>query len=396
MSAKVKYKILYVGTLPPHPGGSAISNFDILNRLCDLGYSITALSPTTAATRSASVYASGHANLRIVYIEIPFYDSNPYEPKPDYLREQTRIFKSSCAAHIQQVDPDIVIIGRESFVFEIPKIAKRHQKPCLLLVKGLANSIVNKLLDANLSRRYLEEFAACDLMVTPAPHMTNALRELNFKHVMTIANAVDVETFFPDAPDLRLRKRLHIADGAPVLIHASNLKPIKRPHDLMALASNLTVSGRDYAFVIVGDGECRGELETLCKDQNLDGSVQFTGWVEHAKMVDYLRLADIAIMPSASEGLAAAYIEAQACAKTLIASDIPAARAVIANGRTGLTFAVGDIQELTMQVETALENPAMRARIGEKARQQTIENYALDDAVTQYSAVISDLVRAAR
>ena len=48
-------------------------------------------------------------------------------------------------------------------------------------------------------------------------------------------------------------------------------------------------------------------------------------------MPSYLNLADLVLLPSESEGLARIYLEAQACGKTLVCSDIPAAREVLTN-----------------------------------------------------------------
>jgi glycosyltransferase involved in cell wall biosynthesis len=55
-------------------------------------------------------------------------------------------------------------------------------------------------------------------------------------------------------------------------------------------------------------------------------------------MPDYINLADIVVMPSAAETQALVYLETQACARLLLASDIPGAREVIVDGETGLLF----------------------------------------------------------
>ena len=66
--------------------------------------------------------------------------------------------------------------------------------------------------------------------------------------------------------------------------------------------------------------------------------VRFAGWIDYARMPDYINLGDIVVMPSESEGLARVYLEAQACARVLVASDIPPAREVVTEGETGLLF----------------------------------------------------------
>jgi glycosyltransferase involved in cell wall biosynthesis len=56
---------------------------------------------------------------------------------------------------------------------------------------------------------------------------------------------------------------------------------------------------------------------------------------------DYINLADVVVMPSEREGQSLVYLEAQACGKLIVASDIPAAREVITDGETGLLFERG-------------------------------------------------------
>jgi len=55
-------------------------------------------------------------------------------------------------------------------------------------------------------------------------------------------------------------------------------------------------------------------------------------------MPEYLNLADMVVMPSETEGLALVCLEAQACERVLIASDIPASREVIEEGSTGFAL----------------------------------------------------------
>jgi len=110
-------------------------------------------------------------------------------------------------------------------------------------------------------------------------------------------------------------------------------------------------------------------------------------------MPEYMNLADLVLMPSEREGLARVYLEGQACGKTLIASDIPAAREVVIHGQTGLLFRMGDVEDLAEQTLLAAGDPLLREKISRPAREHVLRHHNLDTIVEQYLALMRDLVR---
>jgi hypothetical protein len=115
---------------------------------------------------------------------------------------------------------------------------------------------------------------------------------------------------------------------------------------------------------------------------------RFQPFVDNAVMPRYMNLADLVVMPSEREGLSRVYLEAQACAKTLLASDIPGAREAVTHGETGRLFRRGDIDDLTEKTLLAAGDPALRARIGRQARQYVERHHDIDRAVDQYMALL--------
>jgi glycosyltransferase involved in cell wall biosynthesis len=85
--------------------------------------------------------------------------------------------------------------------------------------------------------------------------------------------------------------------------------------------------------------------------------------------------------------LSRVYQEAQACAKTLLASDIPGAREVVRHGETGLLFQKADIDDQAEKTLLAGDS-ALRARIGRQARQYVERYHDIDRAVDQYMALL--------
>jgi glycosyltransferase involved in cell wall biosynthesis len=174
-------------------------------------------------------------------------------------------------------------------------------------------------------------------------------------------------------------------------MHVSNLKPMKRALEIVDSAANAVSVNPKLVYVIVGDGSERQAMEDAARRNGIADHFRFVGWVPYGDVAAYLNLADMVLMPSDSEAQARVYLETQACARALIASDIPAARHVIEDGKTGLLFRKGNIADLTATTLRAAADAPLRARIGAKARERVMA-HALDHIAALYSAAVEDVL----
>lgn len=172
-----------------------------------------------------------------------------------------------------------------------------------------------------------------------------------------------------------------------IIAHISNLKPIKRTSDLVASAREVVCHEPRAIYIVVGDGQCREQMEAECRRSGIIDHFRFTGWVDHEAVADYINLADAVVMPSQSEAMALVYLETQACARLLIASDIPAPREAVRDGETGLLFRMGDIADLNQRILLAAGDPALRDTIRHAARER-VREYDLENFVTRYNRAI--------
>jgi glycosyltransferase involved in cell wall biosynthesis len=222
--------------------------------------------------------------------------------------------------------------------------------------------------------------------VTVAHHLARSLAGAGMAAVV-IPNSVDLGHFRPDPPSPALRQALGLGPNALVVLHASNLRQLKGVPDLIRSAARVAREEARATYVIVGDGHTRRDLEDLCRAQELTGRVRFVGEVEHAHMPGYLRLADLVVHPSAIEGQSLVCLEAQACGRPVLASDIPGARELIRDGDTGFLFRAGDVADLAARTLAVLRDPAGRAVVGARARAAAVRR-ARPPLVRQYEAVL--------
>lgn len=223
--------------------------------------------------------------------------------------------------------------------------------------------------------------------------MLEKLRLLGVAHGKMILNAVDTTAFSCCAKAPGLMQKHGLSADQTIVLHVSNLKSVKRFRDLINSTDRALQENDRLVYVIVGDGPPRARHESACAAQGLTDRVKFIGWVSYDAILDYIRLADIVIMPSESEGLARVYLETQACGRLLLASDISAAREISNQGANAMLFRKGVIDDLTTKTLLAASDPNLRVTIGHRAREYVVRHHSLEDAVVSYEAMLQYLVR---
>jgi glycosyltransferase involved in cell wall biosynthesis len=132
-------------------------------------------------------------------------------------------------------------------------------------------------------------------------------------------------------------------------------------------------------------------MEMAVAERGIGGRFRFAGWLDHAAIPRYLSLADVVVMASEFEGRSLVSLETQACGRVLLASDIPSAREVVVDGKTGLLFRTGDVAHLAARLLDILGDARLRETIVRQAR-RAAERYALEDVVAAYEALFRDII----
>lgn len=401
MSAKASaargLEILFVGTLPPHPGGSAISSAELIVGLAAHGNSIRALAPITRdALESGDQFAQQHPEIDVRRFVVPWFDvAAPVPPDPTYRKLESAQTHGQFARMAASRRPDVVLIGRESFAFDVPELAARHRLPSVMIVRG--GKRTTSLLDGgypdNLANDLLREYRKVTRIVTVAPHLAERVRHLGFENVTCVCNAIDTDRFAPRPKRRDLLRQLNIDWTDTVAMHIANLQERKRSIDVCVSARAALARNPQLVYVVVGDGALKDSMINACRSSGVSDRFRFTGWIDYARMPEIVNLADLVLLPSESEGRARVYLETQACGRVLIASDIVAAREMVVDGETGLLCRMGDLgdlDDLTEKVVMASNDTALRERIGRNAR-KAATTYRLDNLLMEYSTLLRSI-----
>lgn len=184
-----------------------------------------------------------------------------------------------------------------------------------------------------------------------------------------IHNGVNYARFAAPADPESVRARY---PGKKLLLTVGGLWG-RKGHDLALRALPQILARHDVAYVIVGDGNKRAELEELARSLGIRHAVDFAGRRAGAELVSHFQACDIYVhTPKVTglkfEGFGIVYLEAGACGKPVVATDAGGIRDAVLDGETGLIAPDGDSDAIARHVITLLDDPFRARTMGEAGR----------------------------
>jgi glycosyltransferase involved in cell wall biosynthesis len=165
--------------------------------------------------------------------------------------------------------------------------------------------------------------------------------------------------------------------AVPVVAFVGRLLRSKGAGDFVAAARRLRERGVEARFVLVGESDAgnpdavpAGEIEGWRKQ----GFVEVWGFRDD--VADVYRRSSIVCLPTVyREGVPTVLLEAAACGKPVVATDMPGCREAVADGDSGLLVPPGDVAALSEALAKLLADPSLRLRMGESGRRRAIERF---------------------
>jgi glycosyltransferase involved in cell wall biosynthesis len=205
---------------------------------------------------------------------------------------------------------------------------------------------------------------------------------------LSIPNGVDTGRFRPAAADekRRLRESLGLPAAAPLAVFSGRLVPEKRVDRLLAAWPFVRENVPGAELVVLG----AGEEEAVLRDQAGAG-VRFAGQVED--VLPWLQAADVFVLPSATEGLSNALLEALACGLGAVATAVGGAPDVIVDGESGLLVPPDDTAALAAALVKLLGDPILQTRLGAAGRKVIETRYSLEQTAGRLAELYARLAR---
>jgi glycosyltransferase involved in cell wall biosynthesis len=189
-----------------------------------------------------------------------------------------------------------------------------------------------------------------------------------------IPNGVDTDRFTPATAEAKqmARATLGLPAHAPVALYTGRLEPEKRIDLLLAAWPAVRQAHPQARLLIVGGGPQEEHLRSSAGE-----GVYWLGPV--ADVLPFLQAADLFVLPSSTEGLSNALLEAMATGLPPLATAVGGAPDLIISGENGLLVPADDGPALEEALLSLLADPARLVALGRQARRRVVAGYALAD-----------------
>jgi glycosyltransferase involved in cell wall biosynthesis len=204
--------------------------------------------------------------------------------------------------------------------------------------------------------------------------------------IRTIYEGMDLSPY-PRRTCLRARS----PDEPVVVGTVAHLSREKGLDYLVEAASRIPEVRKKLRFVIVGNGNCRRELEELVRARGLTDVFHFAGF--HPDTSPFMRSFDIFALPSLSEGLSSAILEAMAASLPIVATEVGGIPELVTNGDNGLLVAPADPVALARAILQLAENPQQSLRMGQRGRSRMEERFTLERKILETEQLCAHLIK---
>ncbi len=295
------------------------------------------------------------------------------------------VFTRGAVPLIEQAQPDFIYQRYARFSWAGVVAAQRIRRPLFLEYNG-SEVWVGRHWDHVGSLDLLERYERLNLRAAARIFVVSEVERHNLEargvpapKIVVNPNGVDAERFRPGIGGAEARKELGIGEADVVAGFVGTFGPW---HGVVQLAEAIKRVSSDARFLLVGSGSLHGEVERILRDEVASRRVIFTGTVAHERVPQLLDACDILVSPhipladgSDFFGSPTKVFEYMAMGKGIVASRLGQIGEVLEADETALLVEPGNVEELARAIVKLIESPALRARLGARAREVALQRH---------------------
>jgi len=211
------------------------------------------------------------------------------------------------------------------------------------------------------------------------------------ERLVLLPNGVDLEEFNPNIDGSFIRKRFGITNR-PIIF---TLRGHEAKNGIEYLIKAIPLVSRkvpDAVFIIGGDGPLRIYHERLVRKLKIDKCCIFTGRVPQKELPFYYAACDIFAIPSLVEAFGLVSIEAMACGKPVIGSNVGGIPDIVIDGYNGFLVRPKNPREIAERIIELMKNPELRIKMGMNGRKTVRQKFDLEKRIDRVLSVYHELV----
>jgi len=244
-------------------------------------------------------------------------------------------------------------------------LARLYRVPLVISAEG---SDVNVMMRKNAVLRAICRFvlAQADVAIAVSNPLQKALQQFGITNSIYLPNSVDTSSISPRS---EFRK-------SESILFVGSMTTKKRALLLLRAFERVVMTVAAATLIMVGDGPLRKTVQEETRRKQLDGRVKLFPRVTPGFVVQLLSQAGVFVLPSVSEGLSHALLEAMAAGKVIVASSNESHKELFRDGHSALLFRLDDEKDLAEQVVLALTNEQLRSKLSRSARELCLRQFS--------------------
>jgi glycogen(starch) synthase len=234
-----------------------------------------------------------------------------------------------------------------------------------------------------------------DALITCSAAMRDEVTELfgpSLAPVEVVHNGIAPRDWTVDPRHAAAARTRWSPDGGPLLVYFGRLEYEKGVQDLVAALPRVRRRHPGARLLVVGTGTQRDMLVERARSHRVQHAVAFAGHLPDADLAAAVAAADAVVLPSHYEPFGIVALEAAAAGAPLVVARAGGLAEIVVDGRTGTSFAPGDVAALADAVGRVLDDPPAAAQRAARARGRL----ATDFSWTRIAARTVEVYAAAR
>ena len=234
--------------------------------------------------------------------------------------------------------------------------------------------------------RFLSRFTDKIVCISEAERNSAIKNEIgDTQKLALIPNGIDIQAVINAVP--KPFSELGISETSFVVGMIGRISAQKAPDVFIRAAKLVNEQVPNSAFIIVGDGELRPEIEKYASENNLQ--LIITGWTYEP--YSYLKVFDVAVLPSRWEGFGLAVVEYMAAEKNVVATRIDALPTIIDDKVDGLLCDVDSPKDLCEKILWLRNHPDVALQMRANALRKVYEKFDIQRVAQQHLEMFEQL-----
>lgn len=367
-------------------GVEGVHIYEVVKALCNLGHSVTVVSPVGVEeySQDKEAYESAGRGSRVKENKNIFKIVSKYMPEMCFeLVEILYNFKAykKFSRILKNKKYDFIYERYAIFSWVGVKAAKRSNIPILLEINYTSYTPLYRKRSALLKplAHWIDKriFSEVNRFVAVSTYLKDHLVELKVlaEKVIVLTNAADPDIFRPNISGDKIREKYNIQDKR-VIGFSGGFYPWHGLDLLIEAFIDLKKEYEDIVLLLIGEGPLKEQLEKKVNEFNVAKQVIFAGKVDHDKLPEYIAAFDIAVMPDSNDyGSPMKVFEYMAMGKSVVAPRLGPLEDGIKHGETGSLFKQQDKKELIRVLTDLIIRKDIREKIGNAGRENILQNH---------------------